>query len=391
MLGLSGGADQRNWLLLAEYKDASMLRNRAAFYAAGEILGEDGLYSSGSEFVRVEINGEYYGVYLLTDMQQVTTHRVDITEPEPDYTGTDIGYFLEFDGYFYNEDELHGFHADYAGNAPLTPYDGKGGDGNKIKCLPTSIIDPKNDIGFTIKSTINSKEQHDFIESFVCNTYRIMYEAAYNDKAFVFNDDYSIITETDDITPQEAVEKVVNVDSLADMYILSDLTCDADIYWSSFYMDADFGEGGDKKLTFEAPWDFDSSMGNKDRCLDGTGFYACSIVPDVNGTDYMTCNPWLTVLAYEDWYQDIIREKWTRAYDNGVFDRTIELVETESAALQDEFNRNYDKWDNIKHNEDFAHELSEPAAACKTEQEAADFLADWLRRRVEWLNSQWHK
>lgn len=37
-----------------------------------------------------------------------------------------------------------------------------------------------------------------------------------------------------------------------------------------------------KKLTFEVPWDFDSAMGNKDRCADGTGFYAANIVWDVN-------------------------------------------------------------------------------------------------------------
>ena len=106
-----------------------------------------------------------------------------------------------------------------------------------------------------------------------------MYEAAYFNKALVFNDTYTAISETNDITPQQAVEKVVNVDSLADMYIISELTCDADIYWSSFFMDADFSAGGDVRLTFEAPWDFDSSMGNKDRCADGTGFYAANIVP----------------------------------------------------------------------------------------------------------------
>ena len=30
LLGLNGGAEQKNWLLLAEYKDASMLRDKAA-------------------------------------------------------------------------------------------------------------------------------------------------------------------------------------------------------------------------------------------------------------------------------------------------------------------------------------------------------------------------
>ncbi len=43
LLGLNDGAEQRNWLLLAEYKDGSMLRNRAALYASREIMKEDGL------------------------------------------------------------------------------------------------------------------------------------------------------------------------------------------------------------------------------------------------------------------------------------------------------------------------------------------------------------
>ena len=144
-------------------------------------------------------------------------------------------------------------------------------------------MDPKRELGITLKSSIYSQDQHDFIENFVNNVYNIMYEAAYNHKAFVFDKDYKTISESTSVTPQQAVENVVDIQSLADMYIISDLTCDADIYWSSFYMTADFGADGNKKLTFQAPWDFDSSMGNKDRCIDGTGFYASGLVPDVDG------------------------------------------------------------------------------------------------------------
>ena len=396
MLSLNDGAEQKNWLLLAEYKDASMLRNKAALYASRSLLGQHDLFAADGDFVQVEINGEYFGVYLLTDMQQVNSSRVDITEPEPDYKGTDIGYFLEFDGYFYQEDELNSFPLDLADNAPLTPYDGKGGSGQTVQCLSSSPADCIEDVGITIKSDINSKEQHDFIENYVNSVYRIMYEAAYNDKAYVFDANYSKISESKDITPRQAVENVVDVQSLVDMYIISELTCDADIYWSSFYMDADFGADGNKKLTFEAPWDFDSAMGNKDRCIDGTGFYASNKVPDVNGGTegggmYDTANPWLVVLAYEDWYQDMIKDTWTKAYDDGIFSNTIRLVQTDSQKYKDDFTKNYDKWNNIIDNEEFGHELSAPAAKCRTEEEAAQFLADWLTKRVDFLNSQWHK
>lgn len=395
VLGLNGGAEMKNWVLLAEYKDASMLRDKASLKMARYILGNDGLYAADAQFAEVTVNGQYWGVYLVTELQQVGEYRVDITKPEENYTGTDIGYFLEFDGYFYNEDELHKFHVDYADNAPLIPYDGNGGNGKTMQCLPSGSWDPKKDIGFTIKSEIYSQEQHDFIANYVSNVYRIMYYAAYNDEAWVFDDNYKSISIFDAITPQQAVENVVNIDSLADMYIISELTCDADIYWSSFYLDADFGDGGDKRLTFEAPWDFDSGLGNKNRCADGTGFYAANIVPDVNGGPngggaYETINPWLTVLMYEDWYQDVIHSKWTAAYDGGIFDETISMLQNDKTSLAAAFERNYEKWNNIINNQAFSGELSAGAAACRTHEMAADYLIDWLTARVEFMNEQWH-
>ncbi|MCM1529813.1 MAG: CotH kinase family protein [Alistipes sp.] len=392
---LNGGAQVRNWVLLAEYKDGSLLRNRTALSISREILKSDGLYAADSRLVEVEINGNYWGIYLLADFQQINSNRVDITETEKGYTDPDIGYFLEFDGNFDDEDEQHSFHVDYAGNAALVPFDGDGGGDRTMSCLPEGG-DWKEDVGITIKSDIYSGEQHDFIASYVNNVYNIMYYAAYEDKAYAFDETYSSISETDELTPEQAVEAVVDVQSLADMYIISELTCDADIYWSSFFMDVDFGGSGSKKLRFEAPWDFDSALGNKDRCADGTGFYAANIVPDVNGGpdgggSYETINPWLAVLMYEDWYQEIIAEKWTEIYDSGVFSRAYDLIASETEAYSEGIKRNYDKWQNLGSRSAFAGELCSAAKACKTQQESAEYLSDWLESRVEFLNKYWHQ
>jgi len=390
LLGLNDGAKMKNWVLTAEYKDASMLRNKTALSIAREILGKDGLYVADACFVEVEINGQYWGVYLLTEQQQINQNRIDITEAEKDYTGTDIGYFLEFDGYYINEDPLQGFFVDYAGNASLLPFNGDENSGIKVSCLSNGFNKSHSNVGITIKSDIYSQEQHDFIASYVNNVYQILYNAAYKDKAYVFNAEYTEIVASLELTPKEAVEKVININSLADMYIISELTCDADIYWSSFFMDVDFGPEGDKKLTFEAPWDFDSAMGNKDRCADGTGFWAANIVPDVNNA-YYTINPWLAVLMHEDYFQDIIRDKWTAAYDSGVFKRAYKAIDQDTKAYKDAFNRNYEKWNNIENNQSFVHELSAQAALCKTQGDAAKFLSEWLETRVEFLNDYWHK
>ena len=387
VLGLNDGNKYKNWVLLAEYKDASMLRNKAALTISREILGTDGLYASDAALVEVVINGEYWGVYLLAEQQQIEHSRVDITKAAEGYTGTDIGYFLEFDGYAWTEAPLQSFYISYADNAPLTPFTGKEGRrGFKYN----------GESGITIKNDIYSEDQKMFISSYVGNVYKIMHRAAYDNEAYVFNETYTAIMKTEDITPREAVERVVNVQSLVDVYILNELFCDADVYFSSFFMSVDFGPGGDKKLTFQAPWDFDSGLGNKNRCIDGTGFYAANGVPNVNeqpdeNVAFQNINPWLAVLIHEDWMQEAIRETWTKVYDDGVFERAFTMIEEDKLAYQDAFLRNYDKWDNIINNGAIVSELSEPAAACKTQAEAADFLLVWLQSRVEFLNGQWHK
>lgn len=390
MPGMNGENTFKNWILLSEYKDASMLRNKSALELSDAILGEDGLYASDAEFVEVYLNNEYWGVYLLAETQQINKNRVNITKAEKDYKGTDIGYLLEFDGLFFNEKPLQQFHVDYHDNAGLKPF-GEKESSRLISCLPKNSNDDVKDIGFSVKNKLYSQEQHDFIASYVNGVYNIMYEAAYNKKAFVFNDKFTEIVSTDKITPEEAVRNVVDIDSLADMYIISELTCDADLYWSSFYMTADFGENGNKKLTFQAPWDFDSAMGNKSRCPDGKGFYASGIIPDVNAMEYETINPWLAVLSYEDWYQDAVKEKWTALYDKGVFSNVIGMIDSDTAKYSSAFERNIKKWGISTKDDSVLTELSKEAAGCTTQGEASAVLKEWLGNRVEFMNSYWHK
>lgn len=387
LLGMNDGADTKNWVLLASYKDASLLRDKTALEIAGELLEPDGLYASDAEFVEVEINGQYWGVYLLAEYQQINADRVNITEAAKDYQGTDIGYFLEFDGYYANEDDMQSFTIDYADNAPLTPFDGEGG-GRTVTVLSEHLRDERSNVGYTIQSDIYAQAQHDFIAAYVDAVYDILYAAAYEDTAYTFDTGTLSLQKTDDLTPQQAVEAVVDTESLADAYILNELACDADIYWSSFFMSADFGENGDGRLTFHAPWDFDSSMGNKDRCADAQGYYAANIVYDVNDM-YETINPWLAVLMYEDWFQELIRNAWTDAYDSGVFDRAITMIENDTAQYSEAFARNYERWDNIRNNS-AKSELCRRAAQCRTQEEAAAWLSEWLAMRVEFMNECWH-
>lgn len=390
MLGLNDGAEFKNWVLLAEYKDSSMLRNKTVFQIANEILEPEGYYCTDAELVEVTINGNYWGVYLLAEQQEAKENRVNIAESEEGYEGTDIGYFLEFDGYFFDEDELQRFHVDYVNNAPLKAYNGEKTSSKTVTVLPTGNEEDKTrDVGFTIKSDIYSEAQRDFIANFVNGVYKIMYEASYNDKAYVFNDDYTELVESD-ITPKEAIEKVIDVNSLVNAYIINEVACDADVYWSSFFMTADFTAEGTRKLTFTAPWDFDSAMGNSGRCMDAQGYFTSIPIVSTNNA-YESINPWLAVLADEDWYQELVRERWTEIYDSGVFDRAIEMIKTDSKQYMKAFKRNYLLWENLSRTPDFTTDLSKEVAKKPTYNAAVNFLTKWLEARVEFLNSEWHK
>ena len=77
MLGLNDGKEFKDWVLLALYKDWSLLRDATAFYAS-KLISPD--YSSDFRLVEVYVNSEYWGVYLLAEQQQVKKGRISIAE-----------------------------------------------------------------------------------------------------------------------------------------------------------------------------------------------------------------------------------------------------------------------------------------------------------------------
>ena len=76
---LGGMHKDRTWILLANYVDASMLRNQITL----DLCREIGLpYSVHCAPADVWVNGEYLGLYLLTEKIQIKKHRVNITNLE---------------------------------------------------------------------------------------------------------------------------------------------------------------------------------------------------------------------------------------------------------------------------------------------------------------------
>ena len=86
-----GFPENKSWVLLAEYNDRSLLRT-AYMCAISKAAGMD--YTINYKHVNLYINGDYKGIYLLTDKVEAGKNRVKVEND---------GYLIEDDSYYANE------------------------------------------------------------------------------------------------------------------------------------------------------------------------------------------------------------------------------------------------------------------------------------------------
>lgn len=85
---LLGMPKDKDWALIANYADKTLMRNYIA-YRLSATLGA--YYAPRSEFAELYLNGEYLGVYLITETVKIAENRINIPKNES-------SYIVEFDG-----------------------------------------------------------------------------------------------------------------------------------------------------------------------------------------------------------------------------------------------------------------------------------------------------
>ncbi len=172
-----GDGEARDWVLLSHGGEHTMLRDWAA-KTLGELLeGID--YSPNSRLVNVYLNGEYIGVYELSEQVEVKYCRVNIDDG---LKTRENGFLVELDSY-----------------------------GNDIQVHVGGRT-------YTVKSEIRREEQIDFIREYLQEVDDAVY--------------------TGDM---DAIAALVDMDSLVDMYLLQEFAKNIDIGWSSFFMYGEAG------------------------------------------------------------------------------------------------------------------------------------------------------
>ncbi len=289
MLGLNDGAKCKSWVLLKS--DWNLVANDLALRMGREIF-DDTAFCSDSQFVHLYVNDKLQGTYVLCEQCQVNENRVNISEPENDYEGTDIGYYLELDNYAESEPDNNYFVMDYE-EATVTDVRNK-----------TRQFVPAE---YSIKNDIYSQEQIEFISKYLNNAFELLYKACEKGEYLAFDGNYDLVP-SDFTNAKDCVCAAMDMDSVVDMYLLYEIVHDYDCGEGSFYMCVDFApDSKTQKLQFTSPWDFNWAYN------DSTGRYWAGAFCDQSFVRSYgdRSNPWFILLAKQDWFRELCSAKWS--------------------------------------------------------------------------------
>ena len=316
LLGL-GAKKSKHWVLLANFMDKTMMRNRVAM----ELSSMTSLaWTPQSTPVELYIDGVHRGNYLLIEQVRVDDGRV-VVKPTgaTEENENDVGFMLEldfhFDNYYgsstsSNKNKIqwrdpHG-KSKYA-NVPFYDYDGKGNKG-----IPFSVKEPDwnpDDNAITAKEELKLT----YIKNYVSQAGASLYPLGNNSS-------YSWWKNVADPNPDPntGYPKYLDVDSFIDYWIVFEVMINHELgNPGSVYMTKPVGG----KLTAGPCWDFDWGT-----LSDGYN-------------DARTPNPTTNLMnADAIWYQSLMKDY---SYVNRLYDRFMELkpqMETIPAKI-DEWER----------------------------------------------------
>jgi len=203
MLGMGSAKD---WILLANYNDKTLMRNKIAF-ELGRRLKSD--FAPESRFVEVVLNGQYWGNYLLTSAVEINPNRVNISKmTSSDVTPTG-GFLVE---------------EDYKLDAPINWKTTQG--------VPFAVKDPDE----------LTTDQVAYIKNYMQATEDALYATNWTD-------------------PINGYAKYIDADSFMRWYAVNETIKNQDSWdFSSIF----YYKDKNGKLGMGPIWDFDISMGNCD-------------------------------------------------------------------------------------------------------------------------------
>ena len=281
---LGNAAKEKNWVLLANYADKTLMRNALAFETARNMF-EFG-FTPSVTFVDVVLNGENLGSYMLTDQVEVKSKRVPVTEQDetttindPEITG---GYLIEVDGFA--DSEISWFQT--------------------TKGMKVTIKYPKDD-------EINS-DQSSYISNYTQQMENALFSSSYTNA-------------------ETGWRKYIDEASMVDWYIACELFGNSDAWWSTYM----YKERNDV-FKFGPLWDFDIAFNNDDRLGNATQKLMRTYAHDPK--------TWIARWWQDAGFQANVKARWAEVRKAGVKEFMINYINSTEEYLESSQQNNFQRW-----------------------------------------------
>lgn len=334
LLGMPNEAD---WVMIPNYSDKTMLRNTFTY----EISRRMGQYATRSRFVEVIVNGRYMGIYTFMERLKRNNNRVNINKMEVQDT---VGNALT-GGYIFKLDKLDsatapGWFSSYL-NTPGTdrPF-------FQYEYPKPEEIAPK---------------QKAYIKTFMDTV-----------EARIFSPNYA--------DPVNGYAKHIDVKSFIDFQILQELGFNVDGYRYSTYLHKLRDDRGGK-LRMGPIWDMDIAYGNLN----------FSFGNRTDGWRYLQPSQGAAIPAWWERFDtdsNYVRQRrcrWVGLRQNVLDTTTIfRIIDSSAAIMGPAIDRNYNWWATLG-----IYVWPNPRPIATTYGQELDYMKNWLRARIEWMDRAW--
>ncbi len=247
--GLCGMEPAQKWKLLANATDGSYIRNKVILDLANGITTE---YEPDGEFIELYLNGQYQGLYLLTEGVEIGPNRLEADLRED--------WLLEMELDFRMEEEI--------------PY----------------VITDKGQIFAINTENVISKEDTEAIRAYLND----IESALYSENG------------VSEISGRR-LEELIDMDSWVNAWIIQEISGDHDTGIASQFS---YIQDEDGRLYAGPVWDFDGAMGNVNTAMFQIPEALTTSIPNTRPEGNANQNRWLSAMYQNKKFREQLRERY---------------------------------------------------------------------------------
>ncbi|GHU61825.1 hypothetical protein FACS1894123_01780 [Bacteroidia bacterium] len=278
-------AKEKDWVLLANCADKSLIRNAIAG-KIGELVGLK--FSPSARFVDVVLNGTYMGNYQVTDQIEVGEKRVDVQEQKATPAQPSVvtgGFLIESGGA-----------AEYPNFRPSSG-------------LNMSIKYPDyKDYGSAQWGYLSK-----YVTDYVNNFDKILFSKDFTD-------------------PEKGYRAWVDTTSLINWYIACELSGNSDSFWSTYM----YKYNSSDKLYFGPLWDYDIAFNNDNRMGNAVQKLMREIAHEPR--------TWIARFSQDQWFKSAVNKRWQELVDENILQNLLDYVNSLTVLIDKSQEMNFKKW-----------------------------------------------